>query len=124
MLQEHKKTKRLNPGNSVLNIGSPVRRKSRSSNIEAFPEEDTNPLRDDEITPATNSVGTGNNDEDEDDILIIKPPIEIENSDGANPIFTKKKKLASQIQFKETPGKAKKWITTKSANIITLGQAS
>lgn len=114
MLQEHKKNQEAkSKGIQFLNIGSPVRRKSRSSNIEAFPEEDTNPLRDDEITPATNSVGTGNNDEDEDDILIIKPPIEIENSDGANPIFTKKKKLASQIQFKETPGKAKKWITTK-----------
>ena len=107
-----------------MNIGSPVRRKSRSSNIEAFPEEETNPLRGDEITPATNSVGTGNNDEDEDDILIIKPPIEIENSDEANPIFTKKKKLASQIQFKETLGKQRNGLPRKRANIITLGQAS
>lgn len=116
MLQEHKKNQEArSKGIQFLNIGSLARRKTRGSNIEvsADQEDDTNSLRDDGITPATNSIGASNNEEDEDDILIIKPPIEIENSDGANPIFTKKKKRTPEIQLKETPGKAKKWITSK-----------
>ncbi|KAF6066572.1 potassium uptake protein, Trk family protein [Candida albicans] len=125
MLQEHKKNQEAkSKGIQFLNIGSPVRRKSRSSNIEAFPEEDTNPSRDDEITPATNSVGTGNNDEDEDDILIIKPPIEIENSDEQTRFSPRRRNLHHRFNLKRPSGKQRNGLPRKRANIITLGQAN
>ncbi|RCK62589.1 Low-affinity potassium transport protein [Candida viswanathii] len=103
MLQQNKKNEE-NDSNGVhfSNVESPSKRRPFSPTSISFQLGDRPGSR-----SSNRHAHNNDNGDDDDDILIIKPPIEIENSDSKNPIFTRKKK------HPDAPSRAKSWIASK-----------